>query len=192
MYIQVQVQRVQPLADPSERTLARARQRDESAFAELVREYQGMVYGLAYHTTADPAAAEDVAQEVFLRLHQSLSAIESTAHLTSWLRRVTCQRCIDLGRRRSARPEVTIETVPEPATSGPATRDSLLDHRLRQLVASLTPRARAIVTLRYQEDLLPAEIAELLGAPVNTVKSVLQRSLAILRTKLERAVVERR
>ena len=188
----MQVRRAQPLTDPFETTLARARQRDESAFAELVREYQRMVYGLAYHTTADRAAAEDVAQEVFLRLHQSLSAIESTAHLTSWLRRVTCQRCIDLGRRRSARPEITVETMPEPASDGLASRDSMLDDRLRQLVASLTPRARVIVTLRYQEDLLPAEIAELLGAPVNTVKSVLQRSLAILRTKMERAVGERR
>jgi RNA polymerase sigma-70 factor (ECF subfamily) len=182
----VQVRRLQPLANPLENTLAAARRRDEAAFADLVREYQAMVYGLACHVTGDRAIAEDVAQEVFLRLHQSLPAIESTAHLTNWLRRVTSQRCIDLGRRRRARPEVTIETVPEPAADRPASQDTFLDERLRQLVSSLTPRARVIVTLRYQEDLLPGEIAELLGASVNTVKSVLQRSLAILRTRLER------
>jgi RNA polymerase sigma-70 factor (ECF subfamily) len=99
-----------------------------------------------------------------------------------WLRRVTAHRCIDAARRRGRRPEVPLEDVPEasePAKLG----DPLLRERLRKLVASLPEQARMIVLLRFHEDLEPAEIAELMKLRVNTVKSQLQRALAMLRDK---------
>ena len=64
----------------------------------------------------------------------------------------------------------------------------MLARRLRQLVASLPPKQRMVVVLRYQEDLEPEEIADLLNLPVGTVKSQLQRSLAILREKVARTM----
>ena len=64
----------------------------------------------------------------------------------------------------------------------------MLVRRLRQLVASLPPKQRMVVVLRYQEDLEPEEISELLRVPVGTVKSQLQRSLAILREKVARTM----
>ena len=64
----------------------------------------------------------------------------------------------------------------------------MLERRLRQLVASLPPKQRMVVVLRYQEDLEPEEISELLRVPVGTVKSQLQRSLAILREKVARTM----
>ena len=64
----------------------------------------------------------------------------------------------------------------------------MLARRLRQLVASLPPKQRMVVVLRYQEDLEPEEISELLRVPVGTVKSQLQRSLAILREKVARTM----
>jgi RNA polymerase sigma-70 factor (ECF subfamily) len=81
---------------------------------------------------------------------------------------------------------VTLDSVPEPAA--PETRsDTLLSEALRKLVASLPGSQRAVVVLRFQEELEPAAIAEVLGIPVNTVKSLLHRSLALLREKMERA-----
>jgi len=65
-----------------------------------------------------------------------------------------------------------------------------LDRRLRRTVASLPPKARMVVVLRYQEDMEPVEIADALGWRLNTVKSHLQRSLAMLRTKLGRVLGE--
>lgn len=182
---------MKPAPTQLDETLAKARRRDEAAFADVMRAHQAMVYGLAYHMIGSRTVAEDIAQEVFLRLYQRLPSIESPSHLRFWLRRVTSQRCIDYSRRRRTRPEVDLDTAAEPAAA-PAHSDTLLERRLRQLVASLSPRARAIVTLRYQEDLPPHEIAELLGERVNTIKSVLQRSLIVLRARMKREMAEPR
>lgn len=162
---------------------------DSTAFAELVREHQGMVFSIAYHYLQDRALAEDLAQEVFLELYQSLGRIQSAAHLTFWLRRVTANRCIDQGRKKLRRREQALEEAPEPvANSSPA--DPLLLGRLRQSLASLPERQRMVVILRFQEGLGPAEIAEALEMPVNTVKSTLHRSLEELRKGLTRKLRE--
>lgn len=158
-------------------------------FAGLVRQHQAMVFSIAYHFLQDRSLAEELAQEVFLQLHQHLAGFQSMAHLTFWLRRVTSHRCIDATRRRKLRPQVSLEDVPEPATM-PAFGDPLLSRTLRRLVASLPETPRMVVILRYQEDLDPSDIAAALDMPVRTVKSHLQRSLALLREKLQRAVGE--
>src|SRR5687767_6883900 len=75
--------------------VAQARAGSESAFAALVREHQAMVFGLAYHFLQSWSQAEELAQEVFLSMHQNLARIESARHLLFWLRRVTSNRCID-------------------------------------------------------------------------------------------------
>lgn len=151
-------------------------------FAELVVEHRAMVFSLAYHFLHDRAAAEEIAQDVFLELYQHLSELESPEHVVFWLRRVTANRCIDAARRRKRRLEVSLDAVPDPA-SPMAETELWLRERLRRLVASLPEKARMVVVLRYQEDLDPAEIAGLLQLPVNTVKSQLQRALLLLREK---------
>ena len=79
-------------------TLARAVARDGTAFAQIVREHQAMVYSLACHFLRDHSLAEELAQEVFLQLYRSLSSIKSDAHLRFWLRKVSTNRCIDCSR----------------------------------------------------------------------------------------------
>jgi RNA polymerase sigma factor (sigma-70 family) len=81
-----------------ETALRRAADGDSEAFAELVREHQAMVFSVGWHYLGDRSLAEDVAQEVFLELHQSLGRIESAAHLRHWLRRVAVHRSIDQGQ----------------------------------------------------------------------------------------------
>ncbi len=169
--------------------LARSAHGDQAAFAMIVREHQGMVFSMAYHFLRDRWLAEELAQEVFLHLHKNLRAIQSPAHLVYWLRKVTSHRCIDQARRQKLRPRVSLteylERAPEPAASGPAP-DPLLADVLGKLTARLPERSRMIVILRFQEDLEPAEIAEMMGIPLGTVKSNLHRSLALLRARLER------
>jgi RNA polymerase sigma-70 factor, ECF subfamily len=174
-----------------EQALARSAAGDQLAFAEIVRQHQGMVFSLAYHFLRDRWLAEELAQEVFLNLHQNLSAIQSSAHLTFWLRKVTAHRSIDQTRRQKVRPQVSLDDVPEPAAPH-VEEDFMLSETLRRLVETLPDKARMVVVLRYQEDLQPAEIAEVLDMPVNTVKSHLRRSLALLRDKLSRSVGEAR
>ena len=166
-------------------TLARSAQGDSSAFAEIVREHQAMVFSIAYHFLHDRWLAEELAQEVFLQLHKNLAGVESPAHLKFWLRKVASHRSIDQARRRKLQPKVALEEIPEPAIA-PQAGDPMLAGKLRRLVAALPEKSRLVVILRYQEDLEPAEIAEVLEMKVRTVKSHLQRSLALLREKLAR------
>jgi RNA polymerase sigma-70 factor (ECF subfamily) len=167
----------------SEETLAKAAGGDQIAFTELVRQHQAMVFSLAYHFLHDGGLAEELAQEVFLQLYRSLAKIESLSHLKFWLRRVTGHRCIDWARCNDHRFEISLEELPEPTAPIPP-GDPVLASKLRRLVAALPEKPRMIVTLRFQEDLQPSEIAEILGMPVNTVKSHLYRALDLLHEKL--------
>jgi RNA polymerase sigma-70 factor, ECF subfamily len=156
-------------------------------FAELVQAHQGRVFSIAFHFLHDHALAEEVAQDVFLQLHRSLPSLKSEAHITAWLCKVTSHRCIDCARRR--RQDLGLDSIAEPAAEIPP-GDPLMARRLQRVVASLPPKARIVVVLRYQEDMEPDEIARVLGWRLNTVKSQLQRSLAVLRDKLGRALGE--
>lgn len=159
-------------------------------FGSLMREHRSMVFGIAYHFLHDRGAADEIAQEVFLTLHRNLSAIKSPAHAVFWLRKVAVQRSIDASRERQRRTLVALEDLAELSVQ-PSERDPMLSELLRKLVTTLPEAARMAMILRYQEDLDPSEIAETMGIPVSTVKSHIQRSLAMLRQKLERRGVER-
>jgi RNA polymerase sigma factor (sigma-70 family) len=163
----------------SEAMLELARRGDHDAFAALVQEHESMVYSIAWHFFRDRARAEEVAQEVFLQLYRTVATVESPAHLLFWLRRVTSNRCIDENRRWRFRP-VALADVPEPRCRAEES-DPLLDRRLGRLLLDLSSEQRVVITLRYQEGLEPGEIGEVVGMPVNTVKSHLRRGLSRLR-----------
>jgi len=156
---------------------------ERAAFAALVRRHQRAVYSLALRMLSDRHAAEDLAQEVFLQLYRNLAAVSSDSHLTFWLRKVTMHRAIDRLRREPPHEVAALIDAELPASEA-AVGDPILDRRLRRLLAELPPAARAVVLLRYQEDLDPTDIARTLRMPVNTVKSHLKRSLAELRERL--------
>lgn len=167
--------------------LARFARGEPSAFAEIMREHQAMVFSLALHFLKEPTLAEDLAQEVFLQLYQNRAVMQSPDHLRFWLRKVACHRSMDCARRSGPRRTISLEDIAEPAvaeTSG----DPLFEERLWRLVGSLPEKARMVLILRYQEDLAYQEIAEVMEIPVNTVKSTLERGLALLREKLTRAL----
>jgi RNA polymerase sigma-70 factor (ECF subfamily) len=163
--------------------LSRARAGEPAAFAAIVRAHQRSVFGLALRMLSDWQRAEDLAQEVFLQLHRNLASVQSAAHLAFWLRKVTMNRAIDRLRREPLFEPVPLEEALAPADE-PGESDPLLQRRLRDLVALLAPAARAVVVLRYQEDLDPVEIAQTLNMSINTVKSHLKRSLATLRASM--------
>ncbi len=167
-----------------EEALDRSAKGDTAAFEVIVREFQGMVFSLAYHLLHDAAAAEEIGQEVFLNLYQNLSSIESPDHLAFWLRKVTVHRSIDRARQEKFT-RVSLEEAPDPPVAS-APSDPWLAERLAQFVATLPARARTAVVLRFQEELELHEIAEIMEIPLNTVKSCLKRSLALLRAKLSR------
>lgn len=156
-------------------------------FSVAVREHQSMVFSIALRLVRDPGLAEEVAQDTFLELYRSWGSMESPKHVLFWLRKVTVHRALDCIRKRHIQAEQSLDDVAEPAVEA-RNGDPLLDRRLNQLIGSLPEKARAVVVLRYQEDMGPEEIAEALNMPVATVKSHLQRSLAMLREKVARVL----
>jgi RNA polymerase sigma-70 factor (ECF subfamily) len=168
-----------------ERTPPRFAPDDATAFAGLVQKHQSMVFSIAYHFLHDRGQAEEIAQDVFLRLYRSLRTIKSEEHLVFWLRKVTCRRSIDELRKLPKLPPTRLEDVAEPATES-VNADPLMSRGLQRMVASLAEDARAVIILRYQEEMELTEISAVLDIPVNTVKSRLQRSLQILREKFHR------
>ena len=159
-------------------------------FPRLLREHQGMVFSIALRIAGDRGAAEEIAQDVFMELHAKLGELASPEHVLFWLRRVASHRAIDWTRRTRRMAEIgmdeaTLESLSEiVALREPG--DPLLSRMLQQLLASLPPLQRSVLVLRYQEDLSPDEIGDALTMPVATVKSHLQRTLKLLRTKAER------
>jgi RNA polymerase sigma-70 factor (ECF subfamily) len=162
--------------------LTRAKEGDHDAFAQIVEQHEAMVFSMAYHFFNDRGRAEEIAQDVFLQLYRNLGTIESDAHLLFWLRQVTTRRCIDLTRRARMK-AVSLEDAGELRATEKRS-DALMDRKLRALIEQLPDIQRAVVTLRYQEDLDPSDICRIVNLPVNTVKSHLHRALQALRRKL--------
>jgi RNA polymerase sigma-70 factor (ECF subfamily) len=158
---------------------------DPIKFRHLVEQHQSMVFSIALRVTGEFGVAEEVAQDAFLELHRSGEQLESEDHIKFWLRRVTVHRATDALRSRSRRPEAGAEEwMDEQHTDvAGAGLDFGIVARLDELLRTLPEAMRVAVVLRYQEEMLPDEIASMLGQPVATVKSNLQRGLQLLRRK---------
>jgi RNA polymerase sigma-70 factor (ECF subfamily) len=163
--------------------LAQARAGDADAFAALVRAHQGSVFSIGLRMLNRRDAAEDLAQDVFLQLYRKLDSIESLEHLGFWLRRVASNLAIDWLRRLPYTNTQPLEDGAEVAALE-KTEDPLMDRELARLLNDLSPAARAVMLLRYQEDRDLSEIGAMLDMPVNTVKSHIKRSLTTLRSRM--------
>jgi len=158
---------------------------DGTEFRRLVETHQRMVFSLALRVTGESGVAEEVAQDAFLALFRSGERLESEDHVRFWLRRVTVHRATDALRRRSRQPEAAAEEWMEEdhAEENSAALNAAVVALLEELLRALPEAMRVAVVLRYQEEMSPPEIAALLGQPLATVKSNLQRGLQMLRRK---------
>jgi RNA polymerase sigma-70 factor (ECF subfamily) len=172
----------------SEAELARrCRRGDPVAWRALVTRFTPLVYRLARRMLRDGAEAEDVSQEVFLRMHRSFESYDPTRPLAPWIARTTyhaCLRRLESAARRSVSgdPEalsaVPDELRPSPEDAAASGEASAL---LLRALDDLPAQDRALLDLRYQEGLSDAEVAEAAGMPVNTVKTRLHRARGRLR-----------
>ena len=162
---------------------------ERADFGLVIREHQAMVFSIAYHFLEDRALAEEIAQDVFLRLYKNWEQLESPEHVKFWLRRTAANLCIDFCRRRKFQPRIGLDDIPEPRSPA-SSDDPMLSRKLRQLVASLPEKWRALIVLRYQEEMELEEIASALDLSPKAVKSQLARALDFLREKASRVLGE--
>jgi RNA polymerase sigma-70 factor (ECF subfamily) len=158
---------------------------EATEFRRLVELHQRMVFSLALRVAGEYGVAEEVAQDTFLELFRSGERLESAEHVKFWLRRVAVHRATDALRKRSRTPEAMAEEWIEEqyAEESSEAVSAAVVALLEELLKTLPEQMRVAVVLRYQEEMLPDEIATLLGQPVATVKSNLQRGLQLLRKK---------
>lgn len=170
--------------------VARCRRGDEGAFADLVEGYQHLVYGLIHRLAADPARAEDLAQDVFLRIHRGLPYFRGEARLSTWIYRIVQHVCFE--SRGRARPMISLDQPlpdgsrrPEPGRPDAAFADVELRDRLEKAMAKLPDRDRFLLAAHYFKGVQYEALAGSLGVPLGTIKTHLHRAKRRLRELLD-------
>lgn len=187
-------------ASTDDRLIDRARSGDAQAFGALVQRYQDAVYSLCFHLCGDRTDAEDLAQEAFVRFHRQLDRFCPGEPLWPWLRRLTTNSALNglrggrmgrVGRGTRGADGVggggggAVRTlslddaslgldVADDASAWRGSDDLRID--LERQLQALAPADRAVLVLRYLEDLTYAEIAALLDVPASTIETRLFRA----------------
>jgi RNA polymerase sigma-70 factor (ECF subfamily) len=181
---------------------------DTAAFRELVETYKKKMYYFALDMVRDPADAEDISQEVFLKAFRSFQTFKRDAKLSSWLYRIATNASIDHLRRRSLAPQAVEDAVLDASTAGfgnsplsqnpaQAAENRLLQSRIERALEKVSSQERAVFLLRHYNDFRLEEIAQTLQISIGSVKSYLfrcirklQKELAIPRNPAPREVTD--
>jgi RNA polymerase sigma-70 factor (ECF subfamily) len=174
---------------------ARLRRGDPDALAAAIARYQHRLYRYLLRLVADPATAEDLFQQTWVRVMERLRLYDPRRSFEAWLFAVAHNVAIDYLRK--SRPESLDETLPSGqarvdglAATGPDALECLLDWERAEAVAAAMCRLpaihREVLTLRFEEDLKLEQMAEIVQLPLSTVKSRLRRALDGLRSSLDR------
>jgi RNA polymerase sigma-70 factor, ECF subfamily len=165
------------------------------AFRELVEAYKKKMYYFALDMVGDPADAEDISQEVFLKVFRGFKTFKRDARLNSWIYRIAYNTAIDHLRRRSLAPEPVEDSVLDAASGGfsespgspdpaRAAENRLLSSKVEEALQKVSSRERTVFLLRHYNDLMLDEIAETMQISVGSVKSYLFRCLRKLQKEL--------
>lgn len=183
--------------DPDADLMLRCGRGDVGAFEEIVRRYQGRVASLAYRYLGSAADAEDVAQEVFLRIYRARESYRPTARFSTWVHRITVNASLNLLRRRRVRRHVNAELpaggggegAPEPEdpaaeAPGAALEDAELADVLRRIIDDLPERQRTAILLNKYQGLSYEDTAAALELSLPAVKSLLTRARVNIKERL--------
>ena len=188
------------LRDPDIRLMLRVRDDDPTAFSELVAVYQHRLVGIMHHLVGNSEEAEDLAQEVFLRIYRSRKKYRPKAKFATWLFTIANNLALNVLRNRQRRPLMPLDVHdsgplgPRPAEQLVQNRDAApssslqqaeLTARIRLALDQLNERQRMAVILNKFEDMGYAEIAEVMGLTSKAVKSLLSRARCRLREQLQ-------
>lgn len=177
-----------PRTGESEQALVeRCRQGDEQAFRELVDQYKGLVFALVTRSIRDRARAEEIAQDVFLRIHRGLPYFRGEARLSTWIYRIA------VNLLAAERRPVEVESIEgredgpshEPAAPDPAFDELALRNRMEKAIARLPVNYQVLINGHYLKGLRYEDLAEALDLPMGTVKTHLHRAKRQLRHLLE-------
>jgi len=170
---------------------------DSTAFQEFVDRYKKKIYYIAYDITGDHNDAEDVSQEVFIKVFRSLKTFRRNAKISSWLYQISVNASIDLLRKKSSKPEKSMDDLEradiQESLPGSGTRaqnpersaeDFLIQKHISQALQKVSPKERSVFVMRHYNELKIREIAEILSISPGTVKALFYRATRKLRKEL--------
>jgi len=188
------------LRDPDIRLMLRVRADDNAAFAELVELYHHRLVTVMHHLVGSNEEAEDLAQEVFLRVYRGRKKYHPKAKFSTWLYTIANNLALNVLRTRQRKPTVPLN-VRDSGPLGPRPAENLVHDRaaqphqrlqqqemaavVQQALETLNERQRIAVVLNKFEDMNYAEIAEVMGLTVKAIKSLLSRARDNLRVALQ-------
>jgi len=162
----------------------------DGAFRDLVTAHEDRLYTIALRLLGDPRDAEEVAQEVFLRVHRSIREFRGEAKLSTWLYAITSRLCLNRmrapGRGRRAGEQALGRVANGHPNPGVMLEAGEIQAALHRAIAELDEERRIVVVLRDLHGLAYEEIAAALELPLNTVRSRLHRARMELKERLER------
>jgi RNA polymerase sigma-70 factor (ECF subfamily) len=169
--------------EPSDQSLVEQLQAGaDAAFEELMRRYKRPVLNFAYRMLGNADDADDVAQEVFVRVYQNIAAYRPRTKFSTWLFALARNAAIDRLRWRQRHPTEPLDAVPEPATP-PVDVDEVGEH-IAAAIASLPEEQRTAIVLCEYQGLSYAEIAQIMRCSEKSVESRLYRAKQTLRHRL--------
>jgi len=178
--------------------ISRAAGGDASAFQALVERHRSMVYRVAYQFAGSHHDAEDIAQEVFIKVYRSLDRFRQDSQLSSWMYRIVMNACIDHRRRHSPAGAAPFgEEAEQKMLNTPESRPDPEDHAyaeelgqvLETEIGRLPKGQRIVFVMRHHQGMKLCEIAEALGLAEGTVKRQLHAAVHRLRQALSHANV---
>ncbi len=168
----------------------RVRGGEEAAYGALIRKYQRQLYSLCYRVTGHDAAAEDAAQEAFVRVFFALRRFDQARPFLPWLIRIAVNRAITVAARERIYAPLPESISLRARATGPdgeaAAQEAQVTSAVRDAVSALSPKLRAVVALRVFEEMSYEEIARALRLSIGTVMSRLSRGREQLKAKLDR------
>jgi RNA polymerase sigma-70 factor, ECF subfamily len=169
--------------------IERCRTGDDAAFVELVDRYKNLVYGLVYRLVSDRSRVDDLAQEVFLKVHRGLPYFRGDARLSTWIYRIVQNVCFQFRPMRA--PDVSLDSDAadrprlDPGRHDSAFAELELRDRLEKAIARLPDQYRLLIAAHYLEGVQYEALAEAMNLPLGTVKTHLYRAKRRLRELLD-------
>ncbi len=178
-------------ADPDIELMLRFQKGDERAFEELVAKHTRGVLNLVYRYLGDATRAEDVAQDIFVKVYRARMKYEPKAKFSTWLYRIAVNHCLNEIRARKSQPAIAApinDMLEEPEGENPDARLSRaeLQQAVKSAIDSLPENQRMAVILARYEDMCYDEIAQTMGMSLEAVKSVLFRAKENLKEALSK------
>ena len=180
--------------EEEKRLIERTQSGDRLAFKQIVESHKKMVYYLAYDLTGNHQDAEDLSQQTFIRMYNSISKFRGEAKICTWLRKITVNLYLDMKRSKLYKSQKMQESLEEKEFQYNSIQSSsnvenktdikMIHARIKSSLHNLSPKEKSIFVMRHFQEMKISEISDSMNIAIGTVKSLLFRSVQKLQLSL--------